>query len=147
MKFWDSSALVPLVCREAQSARCRAWLREDPVMVVWALAATEVVSALARRRREDGLSAPRFTAAKRRLAGLEAAWSEVANLDAVRARARRLLEAHSLRAADALHLAAALLAVEERPHGVSFVTFDLRLADAAEREGFESLATQPGRAR
>lgn len=50
-----------------------------------------------------------------------------------------LLELHPLRAADALHLAAALLAVEERPQGLGFVTFDLRLADAAEREGFAVL--------
>lgn len=139
MKFWDSSALVPLICREAQSARCRAWLREDPVMVVWALAGTEIVSALARRRRDGTITAPVFTAGKRRLVRLEAAWNEVGNLDAVRARARRLLEAHPLSAADALHLGAALLAVEERPHGIDFVTFDRRLAEAAEREGFEVL--------
>lgn len=139
MRFWDASALVPLVCREAQSARCRGWLREDPVIVVWALAGTEIVSALARRRRDGAIPAPAFGAAKRRLLQLEGAWNEVANLDAVRARARRLLEAHPLRAADALHLAAALLAVEERPQGLGFVTFDLRLADAAEREGFAVL--------
>jgi predicted nucleic acid-binding protein len=71
---------------------------------------------------------------------LEAAWNEVADLDAVRARARRLLEAHPLRAADALHLGAALLSAEERPQGLGFVTFDLRLAEAAEREGFAVLS-------
>jgi hypothetical protein len=139
VKFWDSSALVPLICREAQSARCRVWLREDPVLVVWALAGTEIVSALARRRRDGTITAAVFTAGKRRLVRLEAAWNEVGNLDAVRARARRLLEAHRLSAADALHLGAALLAVEERPHGIDFVTFGRRLADAAEREGFEVL--------
>ena len=140
MRFWDSSALVPLLCKEPQSARCRAWLREDPVIVVWALAGTEIVSALARRRRGGAMTASAFKAAKRRLVQLEAAWNEVANLDAVRARARRLLETHPLRAADALHLGAALLAVEESPHGIAFVTFDLRLADAAESEGFEVLS-------
>jgi hypothetical protein len=109
-------------------------------MVVWVLAGTETVSALARRRRDDAMTASALTSAKRRLIQLEAAWNEVANLDAVRALARRLLESHPLRAADALHLGAALLPVEERPHGIAFVTFDLRLADAAEREGFEVLA-------
>ncbi|MCX5738789.1 MAG: type II toxin-antitoxin system VapC family toxin [Proteobacteria bacterium] len=140
MRFWDSSALVPLICREVQSARCRAWLRADPVTVVWALAGTEVVSALARKRRDGAITSADFSSAKRRLVRLEVAWNEVANLDAVRARARRLLESHPLRAADALHLGAALVAVEERPHGIAFVTFDLRLADAAEREGFEVLS-------
>jgi hypothetical protein len=140
VRFWDSSALVPLVCREAESARCRGWLREDPIAVVWALAGTEVVSALARKRRDGAITSAVFTAAKRRLANLETGWSEVANLDAVRARARRLLEAHALRAAGALHLGAALLAAEERPAGVAFVTFDRRLADAASREGFDVMS-------
>jgi hypothetical protein len=139
VRFWDSSAIVPLVCREAESSRTRAWLRADPVVVVWCLAATEVVSALARKRRDGALTAARLADAKRRLAGLEAAWSEVAAVDAVRARARRLLEVHALSAADALHLGAALVLVEERTQGVGFVSFDERLREAAAREGFESL--------
>src|SRR5437870_1236696 len=78
VRFWDSSAIVPLVCREAQSPLCRKWLRSDSVVLVWALAATEVASALARKRR-DGALAPRlFLEAKRRLAKLETAWHEVA---------------------------------------------------------------------
>ena len=139
MRFWDSSALVPLVCRETASPRCRAWLRADPVMLVWALAATEVCSALARKRRSGDLPAALHNAAKRRLAILEGTWNEITHYDAVRTRARRLLEAHPLSAADALHLAAALVAVEERPGGFGFVTFDAHLAEAAEREGFEVL--------
>jgi predicted nucleic acid-binding protein len=78
----------------------------------------------------------RFATAKRRLANLESAWHEVAQYDAVRSRARRLLEAHPLRAADALQLGAALVVVEDRSEGVELVTFDERLADAAEKEGF-----------
>ena len=54
------------------------------------------------------------------------------------ARARRLLEIHALRAADALHFAAALMAFEERT--TAFVTFDARFGDAAEREGFTGLS-------
>jgi predicted nucleic acid-binding protein len=139
MRFWDSSALVPLVCRETDSAKCRSWLRADPVVVVWALAATEVISALSRKRREDALSGRTFASAKRRLAKLETAWSEVTYYDAVRARARRLLEVHVLGAADALHLAAALVAVEDRTSHVGFVSFDRRLNEAAEKEGFAVL--------
>lgn len=136
MRFWDSSAIVPLVCRETQSPRCRAWLRTDDVVIVWALAATEVVSALARKRREGSLTSTVFAAAKQRLQKIENSWNEVVQYDAVRARARRLLESHSLRAADALHLAAALVVFEERPTGIEFVTFDERLTEAADKEGF-----------
>jgi predicted nucleic acid-binding protein len=54
-------------------------------------------------------------------------------------RARRLLETHPLSAADALQLAAALVMTEERPTGTEFVTFDIRLAEAANKEGFPVL--------
>ena len=140
MRFWDSSAIVPIVCAESTSPRCRAWLRTDPIILVWALAAIEVISALARRRREGVLDAVRFADGKQRLLKLERAWNEVGQYDAVRGRARRLLETHPLRAADALHLAAALVAVEERPARLEFVTFDERLAEAAAKEGFAILS-------
>ena len=140
MRFWDSSAIVPLICRETQSARCRTWLRADDVVIVWALAATEVISALARKRRDGSLTSAVFATAKQRLGKMESSWSEVVQYDSVTARARRLLESHSLRAADALHLAAALVVFEERPAGIEFVTLDNRLAEAADKEGFAVLS-------
>lgn len=109
-------------------------------MIVWALTAPEVVSGLARKRREEVLDQRRFVEAKRRLTKLERAWSEVTHYDGVRARARRLLETHPLSAADAFQLAAALIAVEDRTSEIGFVTFDGRLAAAADREGFEVLS-------
>ncbi len=48
----------------------------------------------------------------------------------------RLLRVHPLRAADAFQLAAAIAAADESPRSLPFVTFDSRLARAAEREGF-----------
>jgi len=140
VRFWDSSAIVPLVCAETTSRRCLSWLREDAVMLVWAFAATEVISALSRKRREGKLDRRVFATAKHRLMRLEEGWSEVVRYDAVRERARRLLEVHTLSAADALHLAAALVVVEERPALIEFVTFDDRLEEAAEREGFRVLS-------
>jgi predicted nucleic acid-binding protein len=71
---------------------------------------------------------------------LEGSWSEVIQYDAVRARARRLLETHALRDADALYLGAALVAFEEHTSGVEFVTFDCHLAEAAGKEGFQILS-------
>lgn len=139
MRFWDSSAIVPLVSPEAASGQCRNWLHEDGALLVWALTATEVISALTRRRREGALESQSFENGKHRLGLLETAWSEVSQVDAVRTRARRLLESHPLRAADALQLAAALIAVEDRPAALPFVTYDDRLAEAARREGFPVL--------
>src|SRR5262245_52482808 len=117
MRFWDSSAIVPLVCREEQSSRCRTWLRADPVIIVWVFTAAEVLSALCRKRREGRLESRAFATAKARLGKIEQAWSEVVSYDAARVRARRLLETHPLSAADAFQLAAALIMTEERPTG------------------------------
>ena len=45
-----------------------------------------------------------------------------------------------LRAADSFQLAAALVSAEEDPPGAGFVCFDMRLSEAASREGFAILA-------
>ena len=50
--------------------------------------------------------------------------------------AQRLLRVHPLRAADALQLAAAVVAADGEPGSMPFVTLDDRLALAAQREGF-----------
>lgn len=54
----------------------------------------------------------------------------------VAGRARTLLHAHALTAADALQLAAALVWVRDHSHRYAFVCADESLAAAADREGF-----------
>jgi predicted nucleic acid-binding protein len=137
VKFWDASAIVPLVALEKETGEYRTLLAEDTDIVVWFLTPVEVISALTRRLREKSLKPMEFSRAKEHLATLEKAWSEVISVERVRERARRLLETHPLRAADSLQLAAALLTSEETPQGFSFVTLDQRLGDAAEKEGFD----------
>jgi predicted nucleic acid-binding protein len=139
VRFWDASAIVPLVALERETGDCRTLLAEDRDIVVWLLTPVEVISALARRLREDSLKPNEFSKAKEQLGALEKAWSEVISVERVRERARRLLETHPLRAADSLQLAAALLTSEENPQGFPFVTLDRRLGAAAEREGFQVL--------
>jgi len=136
VRFWDASAVVPLVAWEKETANCRKLLAEDTEILVWFLTPVEVVSALARRRRENSLGAAEFRKSKEQLAQLERRWSEVILAEKVRERARGLLEIHPLRAADSLQLAAALIACEENPQSLFFVTLDRRLKDAAEKEGF-----------
>jgi uncharacterized protein len=136
VKFWDASAVLPLVALEKETADCRTLLAEDSDIVVWLLTPVEVISALTRRLREKSLKPIEFSRAKEQLAALERAWSEVISVERVRERARRLLETHPLRAADSLQLAAALLTFEETPEGCPFVTLDRRLGGAAEKEGF-----------
>ena len=136
MIFWDSSALVPLVVKERQSQYCFEILSSDQEMFVWCLSKVEVISALCRKLREGVLDQENFRGVKARLQELLAHAHEVRAIDKVRARALRLLEVHPLRAADACQLAAALVATQEDPVKVHFLTFDKRLAEVAQKEGF-----------
>lgn len=139
MRFWDSSALVPLVVEEAASAACRRLIRGDPNIVVWMLSRVEIASAIHRKVRGGQLGRIQGGAALQRLESLAARWTEVEAVGEVRERAERLLGAHGLAAADALQLAAALLACDERPRRRGFVCRDQALAEAAAAEGFGAL--------
>jgi predicted nucleic acid-binding protein len=139
MRFWDSSAVVPLLCQEQESAAMLELYSGDGVVLVWLLTGTEAISALCRRYREGALTRKQYLESRRRLSDLQSDWHEYVNVLRARERAERLLQTHSLSAADALQLAAALAAVEEKPAGFGFVTLDARLAVAAEKEGFTLL--------
>ena len=139
VRFWDTSALVPLLVAERQTARAERWLREDVGVVVWTLTRVELLSALSRRQRQEPGAVRRLQAARRELLAAWERWSEVTAVDLVRRHAERLVERHPLRAADALQIGAALAAAEDDPAGLDFVTLDRQQALAAEREGFRVL--------
>ena len=139
MKFWDTSAVVPLCVQEPAAPIVREILVEDASMVVWWGTRTECASALMRRTREGGTTRADERAARQRLRSLASAWTEMQPNDALRDMAERLLAVHPLRAADALQLAAALSWCGQAPTGQAFVTFDQRLRDASFREGFTVL--------
>ena len=136
MKFWDASAIVPLLIAESSTRQLQALAAKDPTMAVWWGSEVECVSALARIER-DGTLTPRVMAsALDRLRQLASIWHEVDPTDTVRETAERFLRVHPLRAADALQLAAAFLAAEGRPASLDLVTLDERLGTAARKEGF-----------
>ena len=139
MRFWDASAVVPLLTAEERSQDCTALLEADPVVIVWALTPVEALSALHRKRRDGELGDDGLESAGRRLEGIRTGWAEVQELELVRRRAERLLATHALRAADALQLAAALVVCGEDPRAMPFVGLDGNLNTAAKREGFELL--------
>lgn len=136
MKFWDASAIVPLLVVETPTQQLQSIAAKDPAMLVWWGSQVECNSALARRERDGALDMRAMVPALRRLQQLSDAWHEVDPSDAVREAAIRFLRVHPLRAADALQLAAAFVAAERRPPSLEMVTLDDRLADAARREGF-----------
>lgn len=136
MKFWDSSALVPLLIRERSTEAVLKIIGEDPEMAVWWGTETECLSALARREREKQLTRHNVTIAERDLTNLLAGAVEIIPSPEVRRHARRLLMTHPLRAADAFQLAAAMVLAGDQPSQVTIVTFDQNLALCAQREGF-----------
>ena len=136
MRFWDSSAIVPLLVFEESSRRIQSLAAEDPVMLVWWGSAVECVSALARCEREGSLDDRTAILAFERLRRLASDWHEVDPSDAVRETAARFVRVHPLRANDALQLAAAYQAAEQRPGSLTIVTLDERLAGVARKEGF-----------
>jgi len=136
VKFWDASAVVPLLIAEESTRRLQALAAKDSAMLVWWASAVECISALARLERDGALNPAAMTLALQRLHKLSAGWHEVDPSDEIRETAARFLRVHALRAADALQLAAAFAAAERRPASLEIVTLDERLANAACKEGF-----------
>lgn len=133
--YLDTSALVKLYLPEARSEEVNDALVGRRDLMVSDLSITEVVSAVARRRREGQMEEPVARRLYRRLLDdREAGYCLLLNASPrVHREAERLLLSLadvSLRAADAIHLAMALLA-EAR----SVATFDRRMSRAVESYG------------
>ena len=133
MKFWDTSAIIPLLIEESASAQVDAVLRADASLVVWWGASIECVSAIARLEREGGITAEEGAAIIGRLDQIRETWREIQPGQRLKQIAERVLRLHPLRAQDAQQLAACLIANQDR--AMVFVTLDKRLAMAAHKEG------------
>jgi uncharacterized protein len=143
VKFWDASAIVPLLVQEPATRRMQALAARDTDLLVWWGSQVECISALSRVERTGALDLKRAALAVDRLAQLADVWHEIEPSEIVRESAIRFLRVHPLRAADALQLGAAFVAAERRPASLQVVTLDKRLADAARKEGFVLVETAP----
>ncbi|MDP9476149.1 MAG: type II toxin-antitoxin system VapC family toxin [Actinomycetota bacterium] len=139
MRFWDTSAIMPLISREPLSDDARKFLEEGEGIVVWWATRVECVSAISRRAREGSLDPEGEAAARDLLSDLSGSWTEIQPSSLLRAVAEQTLAAHPLRAADALQLASALIWCGSEPRGRPFVCLDERLRAAASRSGFTLL--------
>jgi len=136
VRYWDASAITPLIAAEPTRDHLLKLLEQDSDMLAWWGTPVEIASALARREREGLLTADDVTAALTTVHALAESWHEIVPSDSIRRSAERLLRAHPLRAADSLQLAAALIAADHDPTALEFVCLDGRLTRAAQREGF-----------
>jgi hypothetical protein len=98
-----------------------------------------MASALARLARMKQLTGDEWMRSQRLAVRLAEAWSVVQPSDSLRASAVRLVNRHSLRAADALQLAAALEWCEDAPQGQVFLAVDHNLREAAMLSGFDGI--------
>jgi len=137
VKFWDSSALVPLIIEESHSSTCRQIFRSDSSQIVFCLSRTEILSALWRRRREGLLDDGDLRIAEARLESLANRWTEVHALTRVREAAEELLRMYPLRAADSLQLGACIAIFGKQRRDREFLVLDDVLANAARSEGFK----------
>lgn len=138
MRFWDTSAVVPLLLEQKATGEVAGLLTDDPGIVAWWGTSVECASAAARLRREERLTVHEEDRVLELLDQLRDSWTEVLPSEEVRDRAARLLRVHPLRPADAFQLAAARLWADGSS-GAELVTFDERLALAARLEGFRVL--------
>ena len=140
MRFWDSTAVVPLFVNELVTDQLLPLAAEDAGITVWWGSSVEVTAALARRERLGELSSAVCADTLIAFRRVSDTWREVGPTAAIRIRAERLLRVHPLRAADSLQLAAALsLAEGGNADTIEFVCLDERLRQAAAREGLRLL--------
>jgi uncharacterized protein len=137
VRFWDSSALVPLLVSEDTSEPLQALFQDDQGVTVWWGTEVECGSAVTRLERMGKLTPAEVSDVFQQIQELAKVWHVIDPVESVRVSAKRFLRVHDLRAADALQLAAAFLAAEGRPASLEVICLDDRLVTASRREGFK----------
>ena len=135
--FWDTSAVVPLCCQDKFSIEARTLSRRFERIIVWWNTRVEIRSALTRLLRDGKINKEGFRNAMLSVEALQARWSEVLPIEAVREIAEDCLDRFPLRSPDALQLAAALLWCNSKPKRRAFICFDPQLSNAAMESGFD----------
>jgi predicted nucleic acid-binding protein len=134
VRFWDTSALVPLVTKEEQTPRMQQVIESDRNVAVSFITPVELTSTIWRRGRRFDQTLFRRSLFK--IAEIEANWTMLDDFEPTIKLARQLITKYVLRTGDAIQLAAALLLVDEHPEELPFVTLDADLSRAARQEGF-----------
>lgn len=137
--FFDSSALAKRYVLEDGTDEVLAWCGRAQELALAVIAIPELVSAFRRLRRERRISEIQYARLKGDLMADLADTVVIDTSPQVIQRAVQALEAHPLRAMDAIHVAAALVCGAD-----VFVSADTRQCEAAERLGLEVVALSPG---
>ncbi len=142
MRFWGSSALLPLLVEEAASKKIKHLFEDAQGIAVWWGTEAECLSVLAQREREGSLTATEQAQAEDLLREVLACAIEVNPSAEIKQIMRRLLRIHALHTAEALQLAAAIALAGENISELTMVTLDERLRLCAQREGLKTLSLE-----
>lgn len=143
MRFWDTSALVPMIVAEPASEFVGQLIKADSEVIVAWTAPIECASACVRRHREGAVSDANLAAALGRLRDLQGHWHIAEPTPALATLAERVVVRHALRAGDAIQLASAIAVGGAGVHSLEFVCFDKRLNLAAITEGLRMISVSP----
>lgn len=139
MRYWDTSAIIPLFVGEEKSASVQELLKSDPGIVSWWGTPIECYSSFWRIKRQGAFKEEEMFVVKQKIDRLFNEIDFIAPSKFLRDRAIRLLALHSLKAGDALQLASALRWTQDQTQGTFFITLDEKLREAAFAEGFSVL--------
>jgi predicted nucleic acid-binding protein len=129
--YLDSSALVKRYVDEPGSGTVNRLFAGGAPLLVSAIAWSECLAALARKRHDGSLPARAHQRVCRALAGEWESLHEIGVTAEIRSIIRELLERTPLRGMDAIHLASAIWAGRRLDSPVAFWCSDHRLAAAA----------------
>jgi predicted nucleic acid-binding protein len=130
--YWDSSALLSGLFRDAHSNDAVAWSRREGYHLLSSLAWAEVTAVMARMRRERLATDIFIDSALQAIA--QGPWRRL-NITPRWQAMEGLSRKWPLRGADLWHLAAAMTLRDDRPE-LMLLTYDGRLRAAAAGEGF-----------
>jgi predicted nucleic acid-binding protein len=132
--YLDTSSLVKLYVAEAGSDTVRQLVGDATVVATSVVAYAETRAALARLRRESGLSTAKLASVKREFEAEWPAYLTIEVTDSLSRQAGDLAERYGLRGFDSIHLASfADVARQAGVRETRFSSFDDRLTQAARK--------------
>jgi predicted nucleic acid-binding protein len=134
--YFDTSVLLKRYFAEAGSARARSLLKRH-VLITSAIAPTEAMSAICRRRDAGELSQTAFAKVAQRFHHDRSRWELIEVTRQVLDMAEELVNRLNVRTPDAIHMSSGHLLQAAVRTRLQFVTADARQRDAAAALSFE----------
>jgi predicted nucleic acid-binding protein len=139
--YLDTSSLIKLYVPEPESAAVKRLVDAAEVIATSRIAYAEARAALARKRRERGVSPADYRTIAQDFDHDWESYFVVDVSDGLVKLGGSLAEKHALRGFDAIHLASAMTIRKQGDRPVSFSCYDARLSRAARREGLKPVSS------